>query len=116
MRFKKGLIDIANNDIKVKKGSMGALIWLFIFCKTNLKKKLFFEKIFVFYKIYITCRKNVFIWKKKSFILKIKNICISFEKYIFMQKMFVLQIKYKSFLNIYSFCKKIFFDHKKYIC
>ena len=31
--------------------------------------------------------------------------------------MFVLQIKYKSFLNIYSFCKKkIFLDHKKYIC
>ena len=27
--------------------------------------------------------------------------------------MFVLQIKYKSFLNIYSFCKKFFFDHKK---
>ena len=24
------------------------------------------------------------------------------------QKMFVLQIKYKSFLNIYSFCKKKF--------
>ena len=23
-----------------------------------------------------------------------------------MQKMFVLQVKYKSFLNIYSFCKK----------
>ena len=69
---------------------------------------------------------------KKSFILKMfllkktffteKNInenvkiYISFEKYIFMQKMFVLQIKYKSFLNIYSFCKKNFFDHKKYIC
>ena len=34
---------------------------------------------------------------------------ISFQKYIFTQKMFVLQIKYKSFLNIYSFCKKIFF-------
>ena len=30
-----------------------------------------------------------------------------------MQKMFVLQIKYKSFLNIYSFCKKKCFDHKK---
>ena len=30
--------------------------------------------------------------------------------------MFVLQIKYKSFLNIYSFCKKKNFDHKKYIC
>ena len=27
--------------------------------------------------------------------------------------MFVLQTKYKSFLNIYSFCKKNFFDHKK---
>ena len=26
-----------------------------------------------------------------------------------MQKMFVLQIKYKSFLNIYSFCTKKFF-------
>ena len=43
-------------------------------------------------------------------------MCISFEKYIFIQKMFVLQIKYKSFLNIYSFCKKNVFDHKKYIC
>ena len=30
--------------------------------------------------------------------------------------MFVLQIKYKSFVNIYSSCKKNFFDHKKYIC
>ena len=58
----------------------------------------------------------VFIWKK-SFILKkeflpkknfftekniyenVKNI-ISFEKCIFVQKMFVLQIKHKSFLNI----------------
>ena len=29
---------------------------------------------------------------------------ISFQKYIFTQKMFVLQTKYKSFLNIYSFC------------
>ena len=34
---------------------------------------------------------------------------ISFQKYIFTQKMFVLQIKYKSFLNIYSFCKKKLF-------
>ena len=30
--------------------------------------------------------------------------------------MSVLQIKYKSFLNIYSFCKKKFFDHKKNFC
>ena len=28
--------------------------------------------------------------------------------------MFVLQIKYKSFLNVYSFCKKNVFDHKKH--
>ena len=70
----------------------------------------------------------MFLYGKKSFILrnfftektfyrekykwKCKNIYISFEKY-FLQKMFVLQIKYKSFWNIYSFCKKkIFFDHK----
>ena len=33
-----------------------------------------------------------------------------------MQKMYVLQIKYKSFLNIYSFCKKNDFDQKNYIC
>ena len=45
--------------------------------------------------------------------MKIQKIYVSFEKYTFMQKMFALQIKYKSFLNIYSFCKKTFFDHKK---
>ena len=99
-------------------------IWLFICCKTKLKKKFFFFwKNIYFYKIYIICRKNVFIWKKKVlywkfFLLKKtffteKNInenvkiYISFEECIFMQKMFVLQRKYKSFLNIYSFCKKI---------
>ena len=56
---------------------------------------------------------NFFYWKKLFFTEKNVNknvkIYISFEKYIFMQKMFVLQIKYKSFLNIYSFCKKNFF-------
>ena len=43
---------------------------------------------------------------------------ISFQKYTSTQKMFVLQTKYKSFLNIYLFCKKKkkCFDHKKYIC
>ena len=45
----------------------------------------------------------------------VENICISFEKSIFMQKMFVLQIKYKSFLNIYSFCKKTFLIIKIYL-
>ena len=68
----------------------------------------------MFFTKYTTfAEKIVFIWKKR-FILKFffteKNenvkINISFGKYIFIQKMFVLQIKYKSFLNIYSFCKK----------
>ena len=69
---------------------------------------------------------------KKSFISKIffteKNIFTErnmnqkshkiFEKHLWrralkiyfyvLQKMFVLQTKYKSFLNIYSFCKKAF--------
>ena len=57
---------------------------------------------------------NEFFLLKKTFFTE-KNInenvriYISIEKYIFMQKIFVLQIKYKSFLNIYSFCKKTFF-------
>ena len=37
-----------------------------------------------------------------------QKISILFQKYTCTQKMFVLQIKYKSFLNIYSFCKKKF--------
>ena len=58
-----------------------------------------------------------FFLQKKTFFTE-KNInenvkiYLSFEKYILMQKMFVLQIKYKSFLNICSFCKKKFFDHR----
>ena len=50
--------------------------------------------------------------------MKIQKVYISFdEKYVFIQKMFVLQIKYKSFLNIYIHsAKKIFVDHNKYIC
>ena len=56
--------------------------------------------------------KNIF--AEKNFFFTEKNInenvkiYISFEKYIFIQKMFMLQIKYKSFLNIYSFCKNNF--------
>ena len=50
----------------------------------------------------------------KNYISNLRNILENAEKY--MQKMFVLQIKYKSFLNIYSFCKKTFFAHKKRIC
>ena len=57
--------------------------------------------------------KDFFYWKK--LILKEKNINEN-VKNINTQKMFVLHIKYKSFLNIYSFWKKKYFDHKKYIC
>ena len=120
-----------NKSLRMMHILMVILIWLFICCKTKLKKNFFWKNICVFYKIYIICRKKCFYMEKvlywKIFLLKKtffteKNInenvkiYISFEKYIFMQKMFVLQIKYKSFLNIYSFCKKNFFDHKKYIC
>ena len=82
------------------------------------KYTLFAEKMFLYGKKSFIL--NFFLLKKTFFAEKNINenvkIYISFEKYIFIQKMFVLQIKYKSFLNIYSFCKKNFFDHKKYIC
>ena len=61
-------------------------------------------------------KKSAFIWKKcfiiKNYLLKKtfftkKNINENVKKYI-SNKMFVLQIKYKSFLNTYSFCKKKF--------
>ena len=49
--------------------------------------------------------------------MKIQKIYISFQKYIFYtENVCVTNEIYKSFLNIYSFCKKrFFFDHKKYI-
>ena len=62
------------------------------------KKKFYIENFFA--------EKNFY---REKYKWKCKNIYISFEKYIFMQKMFVLQIKYKSFWNIYSFCEKNFF-------
>ena len=71
----------------------------------------------MFFTKYTLFAEKMFLYGKKSFILNIlfteknffteKNInenvkiYISFEKYIFMQKMFVLQIKYKSFLYIH---------------
>ena len=106
-------------EMFAKKICLAIYLWLFICCKTKLEKKTFFCKnICVFTKYTFFCRKNVFIWKK-TFIMK-KFFCwkktffteknyISFQKYIFTQKTFLLQIKYESFLNIYSFCKKKFF-------
>ena len=67
----------------------------------------FAEKIvFIWKKNFIL--KFFFYWKKRFLHFSNENIKIniSFGKHIFIQKMFVLQIKYKSFLNIYSFCKK----------
>ena len=46
--------------------------------------------------------KNIFTEKKINGNVKYIYIYISCQKYVFTQKMFVLQIKYKSFLNIYS--------------
>ena len=74
----------------------------------------FLQNIYYLQKICFYIEKNVLYWKffftGKSFFYrekykwKCKNTYISFEKYIFMQKMFVLQMKYKSFLIVYSFC------------
>ena len=50
---------------------------------------------------------NFFLLEKTVFTEKNINenvkIYISFQKYIFVQKIFVLQTKYTFFLNIYSF-------------
>ena len=83
------------------------LNWYFFFV-------FYFEKIFVFFTKYtLFAEKKVcfFFWCKKTFFTEkninknVKNI-ISFHKYIFTQKMFVLQ---KSFLSIYiDFARKIF--------
>ena len=53
-------------------------------------------------------QKKMFLHEKKKFIEKninenVKKKYISFQKYIFTRKMFVLHTKYKSFLNIFSF-------------
>ena len=88
------------------------------FEKLSWKKIIFRKNISVFTKIYsFLQKKNVFVWKKsfimKNFLLKktffTEKNYISFQKYIFTQKIFVLQIKYESFLNINSFRQKSFF-------
>ena len=55
-----------------------------------MEKKSFILKFFLLKKAFFT-EKNI---------NKNAKIYISFAKYIFMQKMFVLQMNYKSFLNI----------------
>ena len=85
--------------------------------KLSWKKNFFWKKRMFFIK-YTLFAEKMFLYEKKSFILKTffteKNIFYREKykwkckiyiyiiwKYIFMQKMFVLQIKYKSFLNIF---------------
>ena len=63
-----------------------------------MEKKFCIEKIFLLKKTFFT---------EKNINENVKNYIAS-QIYIFTQKMFALQIKYKSFLNIYSFCKKKF--------
>ena len=85
------------------------LIWLFICCKTKLKKKFFFLKKYLFFTKYtLFAEKNNFIWKKNFILIffllknffyrKWKNTCLIWEISIYPEP-------------IYSFCKKIFFDH-----
>ena len=90
-------------------------VWLFICYKTKLKKKFFFWKKICFFTNYTFAEKNNFIWKKKFilifflftekafFTVNEKNIYLIWEIFFYPE-------------NIYSFCKKNFFDHKKYIC
>ena len=90
--------------------------------KLGWKKKFFWKNIFVFFKIYIICwkkcfymEKNIcigkyFYWKNLFYREKYKWKCknyISHLKNIFLCRK-CLQIKCKSFLNTYSFCKKKF--------
>ena len=65
-----------------------------------MEKKFYIEFCFTEIKLFFT---------EKNINENIKNIYISFDKYIFIQKIFVLQIKWKSFLSMYSFCKIKFF-------
>ena len=61
---------------------MGLKMCLFICCKTKLKKKFFFEKIFVFYKTYIICRKKCFNVEKRFYIEK----CFTEKNFFYKEK------------------------------
>ena len=82
--------------------------------KLSWKKLFFFEKIFVFFTKYtLFAEKNDFIWKKKLYWFFFT------EKAFFTENEKNINLIWEIFFypeNIYSFCKKHFFDHKKYIC
>ena len=78
-----------------------------------LQKEVFYmEK-----KVFIT--KNFFTEKKlfteKNINENVKSIYLISEICFYTENV-CAKIKYKSFLNICTFCKKNYFDHKKYIC
>ena len=68
-------------------------LWLSICCKTKLKKKNFFLKKYLCFlqNIYYLQKKKLywFFFTKKSFLQKMKKIHISFEKYFFIQKIYI---------------------------
>ena len=119
---KKKLLGRSNKDISLKI-CWGLHLWLFICCKTKLKK-IILKYIKAFFATYtLFAKKNFYIekkflneiffyWKKLFFTEKnlnenIKNIYLISEIYYYTEnKMF--QIKYKSFLHIFSFCKNFF--------
>ena len=85
-------------------------LWLFICCKTKLKKNFFLKKYLFFTKYTLFAEKNVFICKKK-FIEKIinenvkkiyliseiyfytENVCVTNKIKIFLKYIFILQKK-----------------------
>ena len=102
------------NNVLSQKGNLHLQfrVWLLICCKTKL---IFFcWKNICFLQNIRYLQKKCFYEEKKNFYRekykwKCKKKYISFQKYIFTQKMFVLQTKCHSFLNIYWFCKRKIF-------
>ena len=103
---------LTNYDVIIQKTMVVHLL------KKKLKKIFFWKNICIVYKIYIICRKKCSYMEKNfyteiSFLLK-KNTFEKYrENYIWKCRKYIShlrdKIKYKSFLNIYSFCKKKFF-------
>ena len=87
-------------------------LWLFICCKSKVKKKFCFEKIFLFFTKYtLFAEKNVFIWKKiffcrKKYKWKCKKIYLISEIYFYTENVCVTN-------KIKIFLKYIFIPQKK---
>ena len=92
-----------------------------VVAKLGWKKKIFFsEKRFVFFTKYtLFAEKNNFTWKKKFILIFFIFYFFTTEKAFFTENEKKIYLIWEIFFypeNIYSFCKKKFFDHKKYIC